>query len=262
MAQLESAILNLAVNARDAMPGGGILTIEACNATLDESTVDPDRDAAPGNYVVLSLSDTGTGMSPAVIAKVFEPFFTTKGSNGTGLGLSMVHGFVKQSGGHTRIYSEVGKGTTVRIFLPRAPGNETQAETVPPPCTTASGEESILIVEDNERLRNLVARQLKYLGYQTITAGDAAEALDIIRGSGSIDLLFTDVILPGTTDGWALAEAACKSRGDIKVLFTSGFTAAAAAASLAREFGSNILTKPYRADELADHVRAAIDGVA
>ena len=262
IAQLESAVLNLAVNARDAMPRGGTLTIEADNVNLDASTVDPDRDAAAGNYVVLSLSDTGAGMSSEVIAKVFEPFFTTKGSNGTGLGLSMVHGFVKQSGGHTRIYSEVGKGTTIKMFLPRAPGNEIEAEIKPPPRAAASGDESILIVEDNERLRNLVARQLKYLGYQAITAGDAGEALEIMRGDVSIDLLFTDVVLPGAMDGWALAKAAHESRDNLKVLFTSGFTAAAAAASLAREFGSGLLTKPYRADELAERVRAAIDGVA
>jgi PAS domain S-box-containing protein len=261
VAQIESAILNLAVNARDAMPDGGILTIEARNVTLAEGAAELNPEAGAGDYLVISVSDTGCGMTPAVIAKAFDPFFTTKGARGSGLGLSMVHGFVKQSGGHTRIYSEPGKGTTINIYLPRATDSRIAAAGEEAPPTAPTGHETILVVEDNKALRNLVLRQLKDLGYRTIAAADAAEALSVIRRNEPIDLLFTDVVMPGGMDGRALAREAQALRPDLKVLFTSGFTAAAATAVLADDFTASLLNKPYHPNELAQRVRAAIDGL-
>jgi PAS domain S-box-containing protein len=259
-AQIESAILNLAVNARDAMPDGGTLTIEARNVTLDEGAAELSPEARTGDFLVISVSDTGIGMPPEVIARAFDPFFTTKGTRGSGLGLSMVHGFVRQSGGNTRIHSEPGKGTTINIYLPRAPDGQIAAGDEAPQ-TAPSGHETILVVEDNKALRNLVIRQLKDLGYRTIAAADAAEALEAIRRDEPIDLLFTDVVMPGGMDGRALAGAAQALRRDLKVLFTSGFTAAAAAAVSPGALNAGLLTKPYRPDELAQRVRATIDGL-
>jgi CheY-like chemotaxis protein len=260
VAQLESAILNLAVNARDAMPRGGTLTIEARNVSLDEGAAELNPEVAPGDFAVISVSDTGSGMSADTIARVFEPFFTTKGTKGTGLGLSMVHGFVKQSGGHTNIYSEIGHGTTVNIYLPRSTDGATELRVAPPAVPISSGHETILVVEDNQALRSLVVRQLTHLGYHTLPAADSEAAMDVIRSNAKIDLLFTDVVMPGGMDGWALAKAGRALRQDLQVLFTSGYTAAAAAAATANEFGAGLLTKPYHRDELAVHVRAAIVG--
>ncbi len=260
VAQLESAILNLAVNARDAMPRGGTLTIEAQNVSLNEGAAELNPEVAPGDFAVVSVSDTGIGMSAETVARVFEPFFTTKGSKGTGLGLSMVHGFVKQSGGHTNIYSEIGHGTTIKIYLPRGSDGEIAVQNVPPPASIATGHETILVVEDNQALRSLVVRQLQHLGYHTRVAADSETAMEIIRSDATIDLLFTDVVMAGSMDGWALAEAGRAVRRDLKVLFTSGYTAAAATAATANEFGAGLLTKPYHRDELALHVRAAIVG--
>jgi CheY-like chemotaxis protein len=262
VAQIEAALLNLAVNARDAMPGGGTLTIEARNITLDEGAANLNPEAKPGNFLVVSVSDTGTGMPPEVLAKAFDPFFTTKGTAGTGLGLSMVHGFVKQSGGFTRIYSEPGKGTTVNICLPRAADGTAEAPAEHGSRTPPTGHETILVVEDNKPLRNLVIRQLNDFGYLTISAGDAAKALDVISRGEPVDLLFTDVVMPGDMDGRALAAAARALRPGLKVLFTSGFTAAAASAALASDLDAALLSKPYSADDLARRVRAAIDGTA
>jgi PAS domain S-box-containing protein len=265
-AQLESAILNLAVNARDAMGQGGRLTLEARNVTLDAGNTELNPEAIPGAYVMIAISDTGSGMPAAVIARAFEPFFSTKGSGGSGLGLSMVHGFVKQSGGHTRIYSEVGQGTTIRIYLPRATlgavelAESQQAE--PQDESSICRGESILVVEDNQALRELAQRQLGELGYVTMAAENAVDALEIIRGTTPIDLLFTDVVMPGAMNGNALAREARALRPGLRVLFTSGFTATAAAAAIAAEFGSNLISKPYRKTELGSRVRATIDGAA
>jgi PAS domain S-box-containing protein len=262
-AQLESAMLNLAVNARDAMRGGGRLTVEANNVTLDADASQHNAEASPGDFVVVSVSDTGIGMSPEIAAKVFEPFFTTKGTEGSGLGLSMVHGFVKQSGGHTRLYSEPGRGTTVRIYLPRAQqktGAARQTDTAPQ--ALPRGDERVLVVEDNDALRRLGVRRLRDLGYQTIEARDAAEALAILRGDAAVDLLFTDIVMPGGMDGRELAAAARRLRPGLKVLFTSGFTAAAASAEDDGELRETLLTKPYRQDVLAQRLRAVIDGRA
>jgi PAS domain S-box-containing protein len=258
VAQLESAILNLGVNARDAMPRGGTLTIEARNVTLDESAAELNPEVVPGDFAMIAVSDTGIGMSADIAARAFEPFFTTKGTNGTGLGLSMVHGFVKQSGGHTNICSEPGHGTTINIYLPRSADGAPAVQEAPPPATIPSGPEAILVVEDNQALRNLVIKQLTHLGYHTLAAADAEAAMEVIRSDATIDLLFTDVVMPGGMDGWALAEAARAVRQDLNVLFTSGYTAAAA--GTANDLGATLLSKPYRLDELALHVRGAIVG--
>jgi PAS domain S-box-containing protein len=259
--QLESAILNLAVNARDAMPGGGTLTVEARNVSLDEGAAEANPEAVSGDYVAIAVSDTGTGMAPEVMAKAFDPFFSTKGNKGSGLGLSMVHGFIKQSGGHSKIYSEPGRGTTIRLYLPRAENVVSEAVVELSGPNVIGGGEIILVVEDNEELRNVAVHQLQDLGYRTIPASDAAWALKMIEGGTPIDLLFTDVVMPGGMDGTALADAARRLRPDLKVLFTSGFTAAAASAAMADEFGFNLLSKPYRKEELGRRVRAALDGV-
>jgi len=259
VSQLESTLLNLAVNARDAMPNGGRLSIEATNAVIDGRAAEANFEATPGDYILIAVSDTGTGMAPEVLAHVFEPFFTTKGGQGTGLGLSMVHGFLKQSGGYTKIYSEPGHGTTVRLYLPRAAnGQASEAETLRAE-PLSGGHELILVVEDNKGLRDLALKHLQSLGYRTLPAADGASALEIIRGGASIDLLFTDMVMPGGLDGQALAEAAHRLRPDLKVLFTSGFTAVAASATAEDQFGSNLLSKPYRKDELARRIRSAID---
>jgi PAS domain S-box-containing protein len=259
VAQLESALLNLSVNARDAMLQGGRLTIEASNVVIDERAFERNQEAIPGDYVLIAVSDTGAGMSVEVLAQVFEPFFTTKGSAGTGLGLSMVHGFLKQSGGYTRIYSEPGRGTTIRLYLPRAPEGEASEPETLAAETVMGGKELILVVEDNKGLRDVAVRHLHDLGYRTIPAADGTNALEIIEGGAPIDLLFTDVVMPGGMDGRALAEAARRQRPDLKILFTSGFTAAAASAATDDQFGSNLLSKPYRKGQLARRIRAALD---
>ncbi|HTV78066.1 MAG TPA: CHASE domain-containing protein [Steroidobacteraceae bacterium] len=259
--QLESTMLNLAVNARDAMPEGGRLTIEASNVVIDERASELNMEASPGDYVLIAVSDTGMGMTPEVLAHVFEPFFTTKGSAGTGLGLSMVHGFIKQSGGYSKIYSEPGRGTTVRLYLPRASEGEsfeTDTVTLEP---LPRGDEMVLVVEDNGPIRELVVRQLESLGYRTLAAANGDQAIEMLRGGALVDLLFTDVVMPGSLDGRALAQAARRMRPGLKVLFTSGFTAAAASAAVEKELGSNLLSKPYRKSELARWVRAALDTV-
>jgi PAS domain S-box-containing protein len=259
VSQLESALLNLSVNARDAMRGGGRLAIEASNTEIDENALDQNLEATPGDYVAIAVSDTGVGMTPEVLAHVFEPFFTTKGADGTGLGLSMVHGFIKQSGGYTKIYSEPGHGTTVRLYLPRAPDGEAERIETSPAELLARGAEVILVVEDNKGLRDIAVRHLHSLGYSTIPASDGAAALEIIRGGTAIDLLFTDVVMPGGVDGRELADTARRLRPGLKVLYTSGFTAAAASAVTDNHFASNLLSKPYRKGELARRIRAALD---
>jgi len=259
VSQLESALLNLSVNARDAMAQGGRLTIEASNVVIDERAFESKAEAIPGDYVLIAVSDTGAGMSEEVLAQVFEPFFTTKGSKGTGLGLSMVHGFLKQSGGCTGIYSEPGRGTTVRLYLPRAPGGEIPQGETPPAETLTRGHEVILVVEDNKGLRDIALRQLQDLGYRTIPANDGATALGIVQGGAPIDLLFTDVVMPGSMDGRMLADAARRERPGLRILFTSGFTAAAVSTATDDQFGANLLSKPYRKGDLAYRIRAALD---
>jgi PAS domain S-box-containing protein len=259
VSQLDSSLLNLAVNARDAMPNGGRLIIEATNVCIDKHALELNQEATPGDYVLLAVSDTGSGMSPKVLARVFEPFYTTKGSRGSGLGLSMVHGFIKQSGGYSKIYSEPGKGTTIRIYLPRAlDGDDSESDTLHDGMPTGD-QEIILVVEDNAGIRDLAVRHLGSLGYCTISAADGVSALAIIKSGALIDLLFTDVVMPGGLDGRALAAEARQLLPGLRILFTSGFTAAAASAAIDNRFGSNLLSKPYRKSELARRIRAMLD---
>lgn len=257
VAQLESAILNLAVNARDAMPSGGTLTIECANADLDETYTRVNTDVTPGKYLEIAVSDNGSGMTAEVRARVFDPFFTTKGAKGTGLGLSQVFGFVKQSGGHVKIYSEVGIGTTLRLYLPAANAPASRVEIEERAVEGAAANETILLVEDDLAMREIAATQIRALGYALVVADNPARALDLLRSEMSVDLLLTDIVMPGGLDGRQLAIEARRLRPDLNVLFSSGFTEAAVSASINRDFGP-ILTKPYRKSDLARRIRSAI----
>jgi PAS domain S-box-containing protein len=251
-AQLDSAIVNLSVNARDAMPNGGKLTIEIANVAIDGTFANTHPGLAPGDYVGISVTDTGTGMPPEVVSRIFEPFFTTKDvGKGTGLGLAMVYGFVNQSGGQVTVYSEVGAGTTFRLYLPRAAdlGPRTEATVAKPRRARSTGSETILVVEDNASVRQLVSRQLTQLGYRVETVADAAEAVTFIDQADGIDVVFSDVVMPGEMNGIDLAEEIARRWPRIKVLLTSGFPEAAIGRSNTRPT-AQILSKPYRTEEL------------
>ena len=259
--QLESALLNLAVNAKHAMPDGGRLTIETANAALDEAYASQFGDLQAGQYVQISVADTGTGIRPEVLERVFEPFFTTKPAEaGSGLGLSMVHGFVKQSGGHVRIYSEVGHGTTVKMYFPRLL-QETQVAAAPgalPETDTAlertrSGA-NILLVEDDEAVREYARSVLMELGYVVHEAPDAERALSIIKSGEPIDLIFTDVVLPGSMSGRQLIDQVKAIRPELPVLFTTGYTANAIVHHGRLDPGVQLLNKPYTQRDLARKV--------
>ncbi|MGC1464543.1 MAG: PAS domain S-box protein [Pseudolabrys sp.] len=259
-AQLVTAILNLAVNARDAMETGGKLTFETANVHLDEEYASRHSEVTAGPYVMFAVSDTGPGIPAAIQQKVFEPFFTTKEvGKGTGLGLAMIYGFVKQSGGHIKLYSEEGQGTTFKIYLPRA-DKEVGPGAADAPVSIDGGNETILVVEDDPTVRISVTTQLKSLGYQTKTASNATEALAMIKRGEKFDLLFTDLVMPGLMNGRQLAEEAAKLRAPLKVLFTSGYTQDAAIhhGRLAR--GVLLLPKPYRKADLARMIRRALTG--
>ncbi|WP_256808231.1 PAS domain S-box protein [Bradyrhizobium sp. Bra64] len=259
--QLSTAILNLALNARDAMPDGGTLVLETRNIFLDDGYASMNPDVLAGNYVMIAVSDTGSGIPPGLIDRVFDPFFTTKEvGKGTGLGLSMVFGFVKQSGGHIKIYSEEGHGTSVKIYLPRSSGvQETEYEVLQNVPITG-GNEKILIVEDDALVRQYVVTQIKSLGYAALEAANAAEALVIIDADKDIDLLFTDVIMPGNMNGRQLADEAARRRPDLKTLFTSGYTENAIVHHGRLDSGVLLLAKPYRKSELAKMLRTALAG--
>ena len=256
--QLASAILNLALNARDAMPDGGKLVIETSNVVLDDSYVSTESEVAAGNYVMIAVTDSGHGIPARILDNVFEPFFTTKDvDKGTGLGLSMVYGFVKQSNGHIKIYSEEGHGTTVRIYLPRAEGVAKPAEPASP-SPVEGGHETILVVEDDHLVRAFVVGQIKSLGYDALTAANAAEALSVIDSPREIDLLFTDMIMPGAMNGRQLAEKALERRASLKVLFTSGYSNAAIIHHGHLDAGVLLLAKPYHKADLARMIRTAL----
>jgi PAS domain S-box-containing protein len=259
--QLSTAILNLALNARDAMPGSGKLTLETGNVYLDENYASMHSEVTAGNYVMIAVSDTGSGIRAGDLEKVFDPFFTTKEvGKGTGLGLSMVFGFVKQSDGHIKIYSEEGHGTTVKIYLPRATGlGQTVAEMAE---TTGieGGHEVVLVVEDDALVRRYVVTQVESLGYTTLEASNAAEALDVIGDAAAVDLLFTDVIMPGPMNGRQLVDEALKRRPSLKTLFTSGYTENAIVHHGRLDSGVLLLAKPYRRSDLARMMRMALDG--
>jgi len=260
--QLESAVLNLTLNARDAMPQGGRLTIEVAGATLGADDPRAQVEAPEGDYVVLSVSDTGVGIDAAHRPRVFEPFFTTKGpGKGSGLGLAMVYGFTKQSGGFTTLYSEPGQGTTVRLYLPRHLGSSAAAHRPQAALTVRGGDEQILVVEDDDDVRAFAVEQLRALGYDVLEAPDARTALAHLERE-HVDLLFTDVVLPGGMSGKMLADAAAAADPALCVLFTSGYTENAIVHQGRLDAGVSLLNKPYRRSELAGRVRALLDGRA
>ena len=254
--QLESAVLNLCINARDAMPGGGKLTIELANATLDRDYASMATDVEPGDYVLVAISDTGQGMTPEVLARAFEPFFTTKEvGKGSGLGLSMVLGFIKQSRGHVKIYSEPGQGTTIKLYLPRAAGAPVGRGTSTDDDTVPRGDERVLLVEDDDLVRRHAAALLKSLGYTVSVAADGHEALALMRNGERFDLLFTDVVMPGGLNGRQVAEEAERLQPGLPVLFTSGYTDTAMVEHGHLPPGVQLLPKPYRRQDLARKLR-------
>ena len=260
--QLENALLNLAVNARDAMPDGGKLTIETCNVHLDEHYTRLVGEVTPGQYVMIAVSDTGTGMSKANLEQAFEPFFTTKGvGHGTGLGLSQVYGFVKQSGGHVKIYSELGEGTTVKIYLPRLVGNEATHDVAERHGETPRGEqgELLLVVEDDADVRSYSVEALRDLGYRVLEAEHGEAALRLLRREPTIRLLFTDVGLPGGMNGRQLADAARRELPRLQVLFTTAYARNAIVHGGRLDPGVHLITKPFTYDELAVKVRDVLD---
>jgi CheY-like chemotaxis protein len=258
--QLENALLNLAINARDAMPDGGKITIETANRWMDARTA-REQELSPGQYVSLCVSDTGTGMTPEVIARAFDPFFTTKPIGmGTGLGLSMVYGFARQSGGQVRIYSEVGQGTTICLYLPRYLGGEDAQEdgwetnaSIP----TGAGE-TVLVIDDEPVVRMLVVDVLEELGYSALEAADGAEGLKVLESKARVDLLVTDVGLPGGLNGRQVADAARVLRPELKVLFITGYAENAVISHGHLDPGMHVVTKPFQVEDLGRRIRAIL----
>ncbi|HEY6921206.1 MAG TPA: CHASE3 domain-containing protein [Methyloceanibacter sp.] len=264
--QVENVLLNLALNAKAAMPRGGHLTIETANAYLDDAYTTRFGDVEPGQYVLLCVTDTGTGIRTEILDRVFDPFFTTKPqSEGSGLGLAMVHGFVKQSGGHIRIYSEEGHGTTVKIYLPRSMGSEKVAAVPagkpprPTPTPGARKDETILLVEDNDGVRDYAIEVLEQLGYCVLAASNANEALRLLSDGKHVDLLFTDVVLPGAMTGRVLADQAKDMRPGLRVLYTTGYTRNAIVHQGRLDPDVHLLNKPYTQQSLARKVRDLLD---
>jgi PAS domain S-box-containing protein len=259
--QLESALLNLAINARDAMPGGGKLTIETVNAHVDATYSAAHDEVVPGQYVLVCVSDTGSGMDKEVLARVFEPFFSTKEvGKGTGLGLSMVFGFVKQSGGHIKIYSELGKGTTVKLYLPRSyEAHGAGDAAVSMKQEEPHGSETILLVEDDELVRTHVEGLLQHLGYKVVVAHNGVAGLALLEQGLNVDLLFTDVVMPGGMSGRQLVEKVKALRPNLKTLYTSGYTENAIVHHGHLDPGVHLIRKPYRRQELALKLRAVLD---
>jgi CheY-like chemotaxis protein len=259
--QLENALLNLAVNARDSMLDSGRLTIETANTSLDHSYAAVHPDLVAGEYVMVAVSDNGSGMSPDVIAKAFDPFFTTKGvGRGTGLGLSQVHGFVKQSGGHIKIYSESGQGSTVKMYLPRFMGTGVPL-TKPPSISlvpTGSAKQIILVVEDEGRVRHLTVEMLRELGYTVLETDSASSALRLLKTSPEVNLLFTDIVMPDV-NGRQLADEAQRNDAGLKVLFTSGYTSSAIVHNGVLDDGVQLISKPFTLEQLANKVRGVFD---
>jgi signal transduction histidine kinase/CheY-like chemotaxis protein len=258
-AQLESAVLNLAVNARDAMPQGGKLTIETMNSSVDDAYA-RQYSIEPGQFVLIAVTDTGTGMSGETVGKAFDPFYTTKSvGKGTGLGLSQVYGFVRQSGGHVKIYSELNVGTTVKIYLPRHYGDlPADVTSTPLHADTGHQRELIMVVEDDERVRAVSADTIRELGYSVVEAGSGMEAIRLIESGTRPNLVFTDVVMPEMT-GAELAKVVRKLLPDAKILFTTGYTRNAIVHNGVLDFGTHLLSKPYTINDLAEKVRALLD---
>ncbi|MCR6627652.1 MAG: ATP-binding protein [Pseudoxanthomonas sp.] len=260
--QLENVILNLAVNARDAMPEGGRLTVETANCYLDHAYVADHPGISAGQYVLICVSDTGSGMPAEVIAKAFDPFFTTKEvGRGTGLGLSQVYGFVKQTGGHVKIYSELGSGTTIKVYLPRlqGAGTELSAAVASKPLPRGESKEVVLVVEDEAAVRQFSVEALRELGYHVLEADGAAAALKILESEPGISLLFTDVVMP-VTNGRKLADEACRRWPHLKVLFTTGYSRNAVVHNGVLDPGVHLIVKPFTVQELATRVRDVLEG--
>jgi CheY-like chemotaxis protein len=261
--QLESAILNLALNARDAMPNGGCLTITTTNAVLDRPYIDNHPEVSSGEYVLVTVTDNGEGMPLEVLERVFEPFFTTKEvGKGSGLGLSMVYGFAKQSNGHVSLYSELGLGTTVRLYLPSA-SSVTDKIAVPAKNQKPrqGGSETVLVTEDDPFVRNYAVTCLKSLGYRVIVAADSGEALAQVAREPQLDVLFTDIVMPGNMNGWELAERARQIRPGLKMLLTSGYALDTLVRQGRLQADVRILNKPYRKAELAERLRQTLDAI-
>jgi len=259
--QLSTALLNLAVNARDAMPEGGRLMIETSNVVLDDAAAKANPEITPGSYVLVSVTDNGAGIPAAIRDKVFEPFFTTKQvGKGTGLGLSMVYGFAKQSGGHVTITSEEGRGTTVRIYLPRTGEDGAGTEQPEHRVAARSGNETILVVEDDDMVRTSVIRQLESLGYRTLAAGNGAEALALVDQGLQFDLLFTDIVMPGGINGAELGREVARRRPGVKMLYTSGYSEDGIVHHGRLDPGIVLLGKPYRKLDLARKIRDVLGG--
>jgi CheY-like chemotaxis protein len=257
--QLSTVLLNLAINARDAMPDGGKLTFENGNVMLDEAYAASNPEVVPGAYVMIAVSDTGVGIPAAIRDRIFEPFFTTKDTGrGTGLGLAMVYGFVKQSLGHIKVYSEEGHGTTIKVYLPRSDARSPLPPDSPSDDTLPGGHETVLVVEDDDLVRNYVLTQLRSLGYATLEAGNAAAALARIDAGAEFDLLFTDVIMPGGMNGRQLADEVKKRRPAVRVLYTSGYTENAIVHHGRLDPGVTLLAKPYRKADLARMIREVL----
>ena len=256
---LQNAILNLALNGRDAMPEGGKLTVEAANASLDERYCAEHAGVVPGQYVMMVVTDTGVGIAPELLERVFEPFFTTKPTGlGTGLGLSMVYGFARQSAGHVKIYSELGEGTSIRLYLPRslaAPAAKPQERISMPDGHS----ESVLVVEDHAEVRVAAVRTLTALGYQVEHAADGEAALALFEKGARFDLLFTDVVMPGPVKSTAMAARAKELLPELVILYTSGYTENAIVHGGKLDAGVHLLSKPYQPEQLANKIRTLLD---
>ncbi|MBY5810742.1 ATP-binding protein [Rhizobium leguminosarum] len=261
LSQLENAILNLAVNARDAMPGGGNLTIETANTELDERYSRMHSEVEAGQYVMISITDTGTGMSPEVIERAFDPFYTTKGpGKGTGLGLSQVYGYIKQSGGHIKIYSEIDRGTTLKIYLPRHVGTAGARLNVAgaQPLPQGSVKDTILVVEDDENVRTMTAESLHELGYTVLQAASGMEALMLLEQNAAVDLIFTDIVMPQMS-GRQLADIVQEKWPTIRILYTTGYTRNAIVHNGVLDHGVSLLAKPFSLEQLAHKIRELLN---
>ena len=259
--EFQDAILNMVINARDAMPNGGKLHIETSNISLDENYAALNPDARVGNYIQLVLSDTGSGMDQTTQEHIFEPFYTTKDKDkGTGLGMSMVYGFVKRFDGFIKIYSELGAGTSIHLYLPRAAALKADImSTAMDDAELPQGNETVLIVDDEVDLLNLAKNHLTALGYKVYMAENASQALDILNRQNDINLLFSDVVMPGGMNGFELAQRATEDKPELKVLITSGFTSKTIEQAGHSLFSAHILSKPYRKADLAQHIRTVLD---
>jgi CheY-like chemotaxis protein len=259
--QLENAILNLVINARDAMPDGGVITVATRNATIAAERGLREEGLSPGDYAVIEVTDTGTGMAPDTLKRVFEPFFTTKDvGKGSGLGLAMVYGFVKQSGGHVVLTSEPGSGTNVYLYFPRSHGAiETVNAERPSPHELPRGDETILVVEDNAEVRATAVDILSGLGYRVLEAGNGHQALEQFMRHAEIALVFSDVMLPGGLHGTQLVHKLRERRPTLRVLMTSGFSESTIVTRGMLDGSTEVLSKPYKVEDLARRVRAKLD---